>query len=323
MQKQQWVEQAFPNAPVFPIFLSTPRWAYRRKSTLHARYRERWRFGLVKKNGREEEFIAIPDCPLHTDFLNAAYAQLANLPAELPLVYVSITGAALTLVLKEKRSEKTLGILLETKNRMTAIGIKSLWVNWNPSAGRRVYSSAHMELVYGEEWLMDQEIWHGPTGFRQQIPELEERAHRMASDYIGADFVVDLYSGLGLTLRNWKEGMGVELSGESVAAAQKNAPTKSCLRGKVEHRLPQLCELLKNKEFSVYTNPPRSGHAPEINQWLLESRPKKIVYLSCNVKSQARDLMAISELYLIERVQPLDFFPQTDHVESLALLRLR
>lgn len=312
MQKQAWAEQNFPGAPVFPIISPVKRWRYRRKSVLHARHMEDvWAFGLVKRVGREEEFVPIPNCPLHDPYVNQAYAALRDLPSWLPLVFAAVTGRALTLVLKEKRSERSLEAL-------RGIASDSVWVNWNPSAGRRVFSSAHMELVSGSEWLCDEGIWHGPTGFRQQIPEMEDRAQEMAFDFLGAaSQVVDLYSGLGLSLRRWKSGVGVELGGESVAAALRNAPGKEILRGRVEQRLPHL----PASGFSVYTNPPRTGHAPEVNDWILRTRPERIAYLSCNMKSLARDLGALASSYQVLRVQPFDFFPQTDHVEALAFLR--
>jgi 23S rRNA (uracil1939-C5)-methyltransferase len=89
----------------------------------------------------------------------------------------------------------------------------------------------------------------------------------------------------------------------------------------VEHRLPQLDEFLGAEPFSLYTNPPRDGHAPEVIDWILSKKPERIAYLSCNAKTQARDLAALSAHYEITgEIWALDFFPQTDHVECLALL---
>lgn len=151
----------------------------------------------------------------------------------------------------------------------------------------------------------------------------------MAESFFAAaplDCVVDFYSGLGLTLRRWEKrgwaSVGVELAGESVAAAARN--TKAMvLRGRVEERLPQVEEFLSGRRFHLYTNPPRMGHAREVSDWILRAAPLRIAYLSCNAKSLARDLAVLRESYEVARIQPFDFFPQTDHVECLALLERR
>ena len=72
----------------------------------------------------------------------------------------------------------------------------------------------------------------------------------------------------------------------------------------------------------VITDPPRAGVPPEVVKEILKLSPKKIVYVSCNVATQARDLQLLSEKYSVERVRPFDLFSQTHHVENVAELRL-
>ena len=73
----------------------------------------------------------------------------------------------------------------------------------------------------------------------------------------------------------------------------------------------------------VVTDPPRAGMHPDVVKELLEMAPEKIVYVSCNITTQARDLQLLSEKYLVERVRPFDLFPQTKHVENVAALMRR
>lgn len=306
-----------------PIRSPELRWGYRRKILLHARFLEgRWRFGMIRMRGWEEEFIAIPDCPLHEAGLNARLARAADLvPASIPLRYVLASGAALTFVVKERRRAEW-ALALKT---IGAEEGESLWVNWNPGAGKRAIDGRYLELLAGEEWLLARGLFHGPSAFRQQIPEMEEAALGLAENFLAEAKpvrVADFYSGLGASLCRWKArgwpALGVELSGESVAAAEKNGVV--ALRGRVEDRLPQMKEWLAGEPFVLYTNPSRAGMGPEATSWILRERPVRVAYLSCHPRSLAADLRALEGAYAVKALHPFDFFPQTGHAETLALL---
>ncbi len=283
----------------------------------------------MKRRGREKEVIPIPDCPLHTPEINQAFAAVrALLPPDLPLAFVLATGPLITLILKTSKMEKWLCWARGLEPELRKSGIEGLQINWHPSAGKRVLSSRHQERVFGPEFVSDGAFFHGAFSFRQQIPGLEEEALRLAEDFLieaEATQAVDLYSGAGSTLRRWTKHWnttGIELVGEAHRAALINAPGATVLRGKVEHRLRQL-PLPSGEKFVLYTNPPRSGHSPEALNWILHARPLRIAYLSCNQRTLANDLAALQNAFNIHRIQPFDFFPQTDHVEALALLRAR
>jgi tRNA/tmRNA/rRNA uracil-C5-methylase (TrmA/RlmC/RlmD family) len=344
-RKSEWARKILApwSERVRPLRAPTRRWQYRRKVTLHARRREgRWDFGLLRRRGREEIFVAIPDCPVHDPFVNEVARRLgaAALPEDLPLVFLCVSGRAVTLVLKAKRDEKILA-------RMQSIeGLPSLWVNWNPAAGRRVLAFSAQERVRGPEWLTEagtvaglpekssgsptRGIIHGPLSFRQQIPEMEDFALARAEAFLaefGLRRVVDFYSGLGFSLCRWKVRgwgvAGVELGGEACRAAALNAPGAMVLRGRVEDRLPQIAEWVGEEDFLVYTNPPRLGQGAAVVEWLSRSRACGIAYLSCNLRSLREDLEGLDEGFEVSEIQPMDFFPQTPHVEALALLRRR
>jgi tRNA/tmRNA/rRNA uracil-C5-methylase (TrmA/RlmC/RlmD family) len=301
-------------------------WGYRRKALLHARLVDgAWRLGMIRMRGREEEFIPIPQCPLHAPGLNQRLnSAIALIPPEIPLAFVLVSGGALTLVVKAGRQA-------EWADRLKEIGAgeeEALWVNWNPGAGKRAVDSRYLELLGGTEWLRDRGLFHGPTAFRQQIPEMEEAALGAAEEFLagaGIPTVADFYSGLGASLARWRargwEALGIELSGESVSAAERNGV--EVLRGRVEDRLPQMKEFLRGRPFVVYTNPPRSGHGEEVLRWLKEEAPKRIAYLSCHPRSLSGDLKSLGERYRVKALQPFNFFPQTGHAETLAFLEIK
>jgi 23S rRNA (uracil1939-C5)-methyltransferase len=335
-KKQAWAERWLSPLRIDVRNLAAPglRWAYRRKALLHAeKHVDGWRLGLLKRWGWETELVEIPDCPLHAPEINRTLKALKpELPADIPLAFILCSGTILTLVLKCAASEKWRA----WAKSLALPEILSVQINWNPSAGAgRPVSSRHQEVVSGPRLLRDGEgVSYGALSFRQQIPEMESLALGLAEkhfDLFAPSSVVDLYCGGGATLARWRsrgrKAVGVELSGEAVDAARENAPGTMVLKGRVEHRLPQLEEWLQEEgqkeNFAIYTNPPREGHAPEVNQWIASSGALCVAYLSCNPKTLARDLSGLEAAYEFLSAHPFDFFPQTDHVECLALLRRR
>lgn len=330
-RKQAWVASCLAPRPVAAIRSPARRLGYRRKALLHAGVGQSgWELGLLRRLGpqrREKELIPIPACPLHEPALNDRLTVLRSLvPDEAPLAFVQASGRVLTLVLKCAPSPRWLAWARAIEKPLRASGVESLFLNWNPSAGRRALSSRHQELVFGTALVEEAGLKHGALSFRQQIPEVENAALGLAEAFLGgSEVVVDLYSGAGTSLARWRARgarvAGVELVAEACRAAELNAPGTLVLKGRAEHRLPQLDEFLRGAPFAVYTNPPRDGHAGEILAWLALRAPERIAYLSCNARSLARDLETLQEHYeLAAPVQPFDFFPLTDHVECLALL---
>jgi 23S rRNA (uracil1939-C5)-methyltransferase len=335
LRKTAWLGRNLePWAPVLlPLRAPGRRWGYRRKALLHARFESgEWRFGLIRREGRDEFLVPIPGCPLHAPELNERLMVLRTLiPEGLPLVFVQATGTILTLVVKCPRSETVLAWARTLEEPLRARGVQSLQLNWNPAAGRRALSSRHQEPVFGPSLAQEGGLFHGAQSFRQQIPELEGEALGAAEAFLahaGVPVAVDLYSGAGASLARWLargwSAAGVELVGEACVAAARNAPGALTLKGRTDQRIPQLDAFLAARPFVLYTNPPRMGHDEATLAWILRAAPRRIAYLSCNPKSLARDLASLAGSpagrYRVERLLPFDFFPQTDHVECLALL---
>ena len=309
------------------------RLGYRDRVTLTARWSSEraWRFGLM----RRDELIAIHDCPVHTARVRALVHMLVEcLPAgdDFPLAYLHVAGAQATLIVKAHRVDRER--LLPVASAVAGIGIEGLWLHCHPAAGRRLFARSGWHLLQGSAESRDSRgFLHGPTAFMQAMPGLHARAMNDAATHVAPGHgiaVLDLYCGLGATLRAWTEAgsaaLGVELSGEAVSFAAKNAPLANLLRGTCTQRLPQVREWWSRHEVGVrrvaYVNPPRSGLEGEVVGALAdELRPDRIAYLSCSAGTLARDLAGFEAAgYAVSAIRPYDFFPNTHHVETLALL---
>jgi tRNA/tmRNA/rRNA uracil-C5-methylase (TrmA/RlmC/RlmD family) len=309
------------------------RLGYRDRVTLTARWEEAhgWHFGLV----RRDELIVIHDCPVHTPRVNALVRLLVRtlpLPTEVPLAYLHVAGAQATLIVKARTIDPA--ALADVVAGLPALGLDGLWVHCHPAAGRRMFARSGWTLAWGMGESRDaQRLQHGPTAFQQLLPALHGEANDLAERYLQpspAVAVLDLYCGIGASLRRWRaagaSALGVELAGGAVDAATVNAAGAVVLRGTCSQRLPQVRDwwLEQPGERVAYVNPPRSGFEEEVARSMAsELRPARIAYLSCSAGTLARDL-AFFELagYRVDAIHPFDFFPLTHHVEALALLAL-
>ena len=251
-------------------------------------------------------------------------------PDRLPLAYLHVAGAQATLIVKAHRSVLPVGGAFE--EALLAAEIEGLWLHCHPSAGRRLFARSGWQLAWGHrESRGPGGLVHGPTAFLQALPDLHARSVAAAREHLSPGpgvAVLDLYCGLGSTLRAWtlagSPALGVELSGEAVDCAARNAAAARVLRGTCVHRLPQIREWWDCASASdrvAYVNPPRTGLEAAVAGALFgELRPSRVAYLSCSAGTLARDL-AVAEAagYRVTAILPYDFFPNTHHVEALAL----
>jgi len=149
----------------------------------------------------------------------------------------------------------------------------------------------------------------------------------------GARHLIDLYCGVGffgIELDGVVESfVGVEYDRGAVEAARRNAKTHGCGNGEfiaapVEQALPRLLERFSAERTAIVLDPPRKGCQPEVLELLRRERPAQIVYVSCHPATMARDLNVLcrDNVFELKQVIPLDMFPQTQHVECVADLRL-
>lgn len=172
----------------------------------------------------------------------------------------------------------------------------------------------------------------GPKSFFQTNTLQAEVLYKVVKDFAGLtgrETIYDLYCGTGsigiFISPNAKRVIGVELVAESVHHAKENAKINDINNITFyEGDAMKMCDddfFIKNgKPDIVITDPPRAGMHPKLVEKLLEIAAPKIVYVSCNPATQARDLLKLSEKYVVKAIQPVDLFPHTHHIENVVLL---
>ena len=149
------------------------------------------------------------------------------------------------------------------------------------------------------------------------------------SDLSGNEIVYDLYSGLGtitqFLAKNSKKVIGIESVEEAVISAKKSAIDNNI--NNVFFETGDMKNIFSSNFVSkhgicdlIITDPPRDGMHKDVIREILKLNTPKIVYVSCNPSTQCRDLELLKEKYVITKVQPVDMFPHTDHVENIVLL---
>lgn len=175
----------------------------------------------------------------------------------------------------------------------------------------------------------------GPKSFYQtnslQAYELYKVAREFAS-LTGNELVYDLYTGTG-TIANFvahqaQKVIGIEYVPEAIEDAKVNAELNHLnntlfYAGDMKDILTQDFINEHGRPDVIITDPPRAGMHADVISTILFAEPKRIVYVSCNPATQARDLTLLDEAYRVVKVQPVDMFPQTHHVENVVLLERR
>jgi tRNA/tmRNA/rRNA uracil-C5-methylase (TrmA/RlmC/RlmD family) len=313
------------------------RWGYRTRTALGVQFDgQQWRWGLWNR----DELLFIPDCPVHQPAVNRIIKTLMqSLPLfDFGLRWLVMSGSQLTLVVKGTHLPLVAWPKAELFAQLERLGLEGLWLHTNPSTGRRIFGKNGWTLLFGKDTSLDAAgLYYGPATFSQLIPVLYAEALAAAADFLKPDSnsaVVDLYSGTGSSLRLWSEAgaqlIGVEAIPEAVKLARLNIPKAEVLVGSCRLRLPQLDAWTRRhsdagKMILAYVNPPRTGIEPEVLHWLVRSaNPARIAYLSCSPGTLARDLQFLcANGYSISRLMPYDFFPQTHHIETLALIEIQ
>lgn len=172
----------------------------------------------------------------------------------------------------------------------------------------------------------------GPKSFFQTNSQQALQLYRVALDFAGLEgheLVYDLYTGTGtialFVARQAGGVIGIEYVEEAVAHARQNAALNGL--GNLQFFAGDMASILDDVFFQrhgfphvVITDPPRAGMHPKVVKQLLGSSAERIVYVSCNPATQARDIELLSPKYRVTKVQPVDMFPHTHHVESVVLL---
>ena len=172
----------------------------------------------------------------------------------------------------------------------------------------------------------------GPKSFFQTNSEQAYHLYEITREFAqltGHELVYDLYTGTG-TIANFiareaKKVIGVEYVEEAIEDAKVNSKINGIentlfFAGDMKDVLNEQFIDIHGRPDVIITDPPRAGMHDDVINAILLAEPKKVVYVSCNPATQARDLSLLDVKYQVTRVQPVDMFPQTHHVENVVLL---
>lgn len=216
--------------------------------------------------------------------------------------------------------------------------ITSLQYVINPKANDTIYDleptvvkgAAHITEMLGKY-----KFRIAPKSFFQTNSTQAKKLYDVTKDFAsltGEENVFDLYTGVGsiaiYVSDACKQVVGIEQIEAAIEDAKQNAALNNVTNahfycGDVRLLLNENLLQQHGKPDVVITDPPRAGMHEDVVKTLLQAAIKKIVYVSCNPATQARDLHLLSERYSVEKIQPVDMFPQTMHIENVALLQLK
>ncbi|MGI6109811.1 MAG: 23S rRNA (uracil(1939)-C(5))-methyltransferase RlmD [Eubacteriaceae bacterium] len=267
---------------------------------------------IIKKNG-----LTVYNEQTHKGLLRGII-QRTNRKGETMLVFV-INGRRLP------NEQEIISKLSRDKD------IVSVYININREKGNRILGK-ESRLIYGQEYLTEtlggKQFKLSPSSFFQVNTEQTEVLYGLVRDYANVqpgEALYDLYCGTGTIGIYVADGdtrlTGIEINPEAVADAQENAALNGLtnaefLAGKAEVIAPEL----SGKPDCIILDPPRKGCDESLLKLLLELKAPRIVYVSCNPTTLARDLKILAPDYKAEKIQPVDLFPQTGHVETVVLM---
>ena len=327
---------------------SDAEYGYRNKISLPVREVE-GRLALGFFAARSHRFVAHNGCPLHSDALNGLADKILGIMNELGLkAYDEGTakGFVRHLAIRELSHSFSVTVVINSKATGKVKEIASRLTEWD---GRPVSVYANVNtrdtnVIFGQEFVrisgeepcgeMCGVKFHlHPGSFLQVNTALAQKIfEHVKAELSGTDFLVDAYSGIGITSNVLAGKVGkvysVEIVPEAVqdakalAIACGNQDKIECILGDCKVEIPAVINRIKGKgTTSVFLDPPRKGCDESTLCAVLEAMPDKIIYLSCNPATLARDLDVLTKGgYVLTSITGYDMFAQTKHVETLAVL---
>ena len=237
------------------------------------------------------------------------------------------------LVVREDDKEKINGLLSHLAEKFPEI--TSLMYVVNPKTNDTIYDLEVM-LFKGQAFITEKmeglEFKIGPKSFYQTNSKQAYELYKVAREFAnlqGDEIVYDLYTGTG-TIANFvaskaKKVVGIESVGMAIEDAKENSKINHI--GNTDFFVGDMLKVLDDDFISkhgkpdvIITDPPRAGMHEKVVRQIMKAAPKTIVYVSCNPATQARDAAILSESYEVLKIQPVDMFPHTQHVENVMLL---
>lgn len=253
------------------------------------------------------------------------------------MIRTSSTGEIMVLVQFFHEDEENRKLLLNAVTEEFP-QITSLLYVINSKGNDTLYDQ-EIELFHGRDHIFEEmeglKFKINAKSFYQTNSEQAFELYKITRDFAGLtgnELVYDLYTGTGtiaqFVAKKAKKVIGVEAVPDAISAAKENAQLNNIEN--VEFYVGDMKKVF-NEEFInthgkpdvVITDPPRDGMHGDVVAQLLNLGAEKIVYVSCNSATQARDLALLDSKYKVIKVQPVDMFPQTHHVENVVLLEKR
>ena len=228
------------------------------------------------------------------------------------------------------------GLLNHLKNKFPQIN--SLLYVINRKGNDTIYDQ-EVYCHYGKEYIYEQmeglKFKITAKSFYQTNSQQAYELYKVVRKFAGlnkTELVYDLYTGIGTIAQfiaaDAKKVVGIEAIPEAILAAEDNAQENNInnatfFSGDMKNIFNDEFVSFNGRPDIIITDPPRDGMHKDVVAQILEIAPEKIVYVSCNSATQARDLELMNEAYQIKKIQPVDMFPQTHHVENVVLLEKR
>ncbi len=207
------------------------------------------------------------------------------------------------------------------------------------SKGNDTITDQNIELFAGRGFILEQmenlKFKIGPKSFYQTNSEQAYNLYKVVREFVqfqGNETVYDLYTGTGtianFVAKNAKKVIGIEYVPEAIEDAKENSNLNSISNtvfyaGDIKSVLNHNFYLNNGFPDVIITDPPRAGMHNDVVESILNSGAQKIIYVSCNPATQARDLALLYSKYQVIKIQPVDMFPHTHHVENVVLLKRR
>ncbi|AKP68136.1 23S rRNA (uracil(1939)-C(5))-methyltransferase RlmD [Companilactobacillus ginsenosidimutans] len=303
------------------------------------------RCGLYKAG--TQELVDLPEMPTQMDLTMSAIRKIVDIIKELGLpVYnpKEKSGIISMIVVRQSVEFNKLQVTFITRSKkflkerqfVEAITkaipeVSSISQNINPVDQGAVWGD-ETKLIWGDEYLQEDingSIFNlSPRAFLQLNSLQTDKLYDLATEALHPspdDILLDAYCGvgtIGITMADKvKQIYGIEIIPEAIADAEKNAELNHVENaeyfvGSVDQVYPELLER-DIHPTALIVDPPRVGLDNNLIETIMDNRPEKLVYISCNPSTLAKDLTQLTKKYRVDYLQPLDMFPQTPHVETI------
>lgn len=323
------------------------------------RYRNKGTFPVAAHKGKAaigayklttHDIVDLESCiiqhPIAEIIVNTFRTLMNTLGIE-PYDEIRHTGLVKHLIIRTNKNDEAMLIIVTSKNKLPYKGeivsellkeaqhLKSIILNVNENQPNVILGDKYKKL-YGdsilEDWIFDLAFSISPSSFFQVNPLQTEVLYNKAIDYAQIDDTInvfDIYCGIGTislaAAKKAKHVYGIEIVQEAIDDANENAMKNKIDNvdfycGKAEEIFPKLHNQGIDADI-VIVDPPRKGCEKSVLDTIIKIEPERVVYVSCNPSTLARDLkILVDGGYKVVEVQPVDMFPHSVHVESCSLL---